>query len=200
MEPFKYTYTDEELVALIKEGDRNAFAELFDRYQALLYRFTYKKILQEDSTKDIIQDVFISMWRNRETLDTDSPIKFYLFKAVNNRSLDWLKSNAIRREYVNSFQFHLETVYEHTDYRVREADMKKIIATEINALPDRMRTVIYLRQEQALSNKEIAKNMGITEQTVETHFKRAFRVLRARLKSHISTGALWISCGIPFGI
>ena len=181
-------YTDVELVYLLRKGDREAFSEIFNRYHLQLFRFTYKKVKEEEVAKDVVQDIFVRLWANSTNISSDTKLSNYLYRAVYNRSLDWLKSQSVREDYVASFQHFLDGVVEGTDYRIREEDMDHLIEAEVAALPPRMREVIDLRRKENLSNREIAERLGLSEQTVETHFKRAFRVLRGRLRTTIPLG------------
>ena len=97
------------------------------------------------------------------------------------RSLNVLSRQVIREEYVHSFQQMIQQNTQEADYHIRETDMENLIEAEIATLPPKMREVFEMRKKEYLSNREIAEKLGISEQTVETHVKRALRVLRLRL-------------------
>ncbi len=172
---------DQELCALLKEGDEKAFARIFNRYQGPLFDFAYKRIRDKDEAKDIVQEIFVRLWNNREGLKIKSGIRTYLYRCVLNGILNNLSRQVVREEYVNSLQQMIDEHTREADYHIREADMEKLINVEIAALPPKMRMVFEMRKREYLSNREIACKLGISEQTVETHMKRALRVLRLRL-------------------
>lgn len=174
--------TDEQLISRLKSGDQLAFAEVHERYYPVLYNFSYKRNIDSEEIKDIIQDVFMKLWQNRKKIELTLSLRSYLFKSVLNKIMDLFRHKKIRKEHVDSLQAAMtnSSIFS-TDCRIRERDMEKLISLEIEALPERMREVMTLRRNQDLSNKEIGIQLGITEQTVETHAKRALRVLRRRL-------------------
>ncbi len=174
-------YSDPELIHFIKSDDERAFTEIFNRYQPLLYDFAYKKIRDQEESKDIIQEIFVNLWNNRKSFELKISLSGYLYRSVLNKILNNLKHHTIREEYVLSFQQMIEETVEETDYRIREKDIEKLIETEIGALPHKMREVFEMRKREFFTNKEIAKKLGISEQTVETHMKRALKALRHRL-------------------
>ena len=174
-------HTDQELFSQLKLGSEHAFTEIFNRYRSPLFQFIYKKTGDDEIARDIVQDVFVKIWDRRREISLTGSLSGYLYRAVFNRSLDVLKHHAVREEYIVSFQQMLQSVQADADHRIREHDMERVIELELAALPVRMREVIQLRRKEYLSNREIAERMDISEQTVETHMKRALRVLRVRL-------------------
>lgn len=175
------TFSDQDLTALLKEGNEEAFSKIFYRYQSLLFDFAYKRIHDKDEAKDIVQEIFVRLWNNRADLEIRISLRSYLYRAVLNEMLNALRHKVIQEEYVNSLQEMINLDTRQADYHIRETDMERLIETEIAALPPKMREVFEMRKKEYFTNKEIAGKLGISEQTVETHMKRALRVLRVRL-------------------
>ncbi|MBB5440067.1 RNA polymerase sigma-70 factor (ECF subfamily) [Pedobacter sp. AK017] len=174
------TYTDLELTALLKAKDRAAFEETFIRYEPLLLNFTYKKINNRDEAKDILQDIFVQLWNNLDGLNISS-LSSYLYTAALNKIRDRYKHQVIHDEHIGKLQQLIDGAAAGADYLIREKDITLLIEKEIAALPEKMREVFLLRKNAFLSNKEIAEKLGIAEQTVETHMKRALKTLKNRL-------------------
>jgi RNA polymerase sigma-70 factor (family 1) len=173
--------SDLELTNLLRVGNHTAFAEIFERYEELLYNFAFKKLGDQEESKDLIQDLFVTLWNNRLSFELKTRLSSYLYRAVLNRVLDLFKHRAIKEEHIRSLQQKIELTAEGADYMIREKDIERLIEMEIAALPEKMREVFIMRRKQFLSNREIGEKLGISEQTVETHMKRALRVLRSRL-------------------
>lgn len=175
------TMSDPELLLMFKAGDENAFKEIFNRYDRLLFIYACKKLQDKEEAKDVVQDVFINLWANRNNITINGSIHYYLYSAVRNKALNVFRDRHIDERCIASLQKVINQVAETADFRVRERDISMIIEKEIAALPPKMREVFELRRKEYLTNREIAKHLDISEQTVETHMKRALKVLRLRL-------------------
>jgi RNA polymerase sigma-70 factor (family 1) len=176
------THTDQELTALLKQGDKTAFAELFDRYHALLLSFALKRTGSIDEAEDAVQEVFIRIWNHHEVLNLVGNTRSYLHRAVINQVLNQFRHMQAKEEHIESFQRYIDVQSDTTDYLVREHVLQEIIEKEIDALPPKMAEVFRLRNQQQLSNREIAEQLGLSEQTVETHMKRALKILEGTEK------------------
>lgn len=180
------TYSDQQLVLLLRRGDRNAFAEIYARYQTLLFQYAVKKLQDEEGAKDILQEVFVSLWNSRDKFLEEAPIAPFLYRSVLNKVLNVFRRDGISREYISSLQATIdERSGASADYRIREKDISAMIELEISNLPPRMREIFELRRKRYLSNKEIALELDISEHTVATHIKNALKILRKKLGSAI---------------
>ena len=174
------SYSDQELVVLLRQSDDAAFEEVYIRYEPLLLNFAYKKINDREAAKDILQDVFVQLWNYRAGLNMTS-LGSYLFTVVLNKIRDGYRHQVIHEGHIHKLQQMLTGVADGADHLIREKDISRLIEMEIAALPDKMREVFLLRKDAFMSNKQIAEKLGISEQTVETHMKRALKTLKERL-------------------
>ncbi len=173
-------YTDQELVALLKEGNRNAFAEIFDRYNKLLYNHVYNKLRDEEGSRDLVQDVFVILWEKREIVQNIN-LAGYLFTMSKNKILNLLSHHKIVSNYASSIQNYVQQHTEMADELIREKQLTAIIEAEINALPPRMRAVFILSRREHLSNKEIAQQLNLSEHTVADQIKKSLKTLRYKI-------------------
>lgn len=173
--------SDQELVALLKKGNRTAFAQIYDRYKHLLYVHAFKKLRSETEAEDVIHDLFTTLWKNRETFELKSNLIGYLYTAVRNRIFKLLAHKDVESAYIASFCQVTEQTFEMADHRVRENQMMAMIEAEIAALPPKMREIFQLSRKNHLSHKEIAKQLQISEQTVSKQVSNALKILRNKL-------------------
>jgi len=173
--------SDTELISLLKADDHTAFTEIYDRYQSLLYLYTYKKLQDKEEAKDIIQDVFITLWNSRQNFELQVTLTGYLYKAVLNKVLNSFRHKSITQQHIDSFKKIVVANLETADYLIREKEIASLIEREIQALPEKMREVFELRRKEYLSNKQIAERLQISEHTVATHMKKALKTLRLRI-------------------
>jgi RNA polymerase sigma-70 factor (family 1) len=173
--------SDQELISRLSTDDEGlAFEEIFNRYQPLLLSFTYKKVNDQDKAKDILQDIFIQLWNNRAELKILT-LSSYLYTMALNKIRDLYKRQVIHDEHISKLQQLISESRGDADHRIREKDISRLIELEIAALPEKMRQVFLLRKNAFLTNREISEKLGISEQTVETHMKRALKTLKSRL-------------------
>lgn len=174
-------YTDKELADRIRSADDRAFKEIYDRYNKLLYLFAYNKLRNKEEAKDIVQDVFAWLLNNRSSFAVNSSVSSFLYKSVLNKIFDIFRHQSVIRKYIEQGEHYIDVDSTETDYLIREKDIAQMIRLEIDAMPQKMKEVYLLRFEHYLSAKEIAEQLNISENTVNTHLKRATKKLRDNL-------------------
>lgn len=175
------SYSDIELADLVRSADDRAFKEIYDRYNKLLYLFAYNKLRNKEEAKDVVQDVFAWLLNNRTRFAINSSVSSFLYKSVLNKIFDIFRHQSVIRKYIEQGDHYIDIDSTETDYLIREKDIAQMIRQEIDAMPQKMKEVYLLRFEQYLSAKEIAEQLNISENTVNTHLKRAAKKLRDNL-------------------
>lgn len=173
--------SDQKLTELLSDEDRNAFAQIFKRYNRILFIHAYKKLEQQEAAEDIVQEVFSMLWQKREMINISTNLSGYLYTSVKNKALDVIARKKSETRYVDSLKHFLENSMVLTDHLVREKQMKEIIEREISRLPSKMRVVFELSRNQHLSHKEIASELNLSEHTVTDQIKKALKILRTRM-------------------
>lgn len=174
--------SDNELLELLKESNHSAYTEIYNRYFYLIFTHAYKKLRDEEQAKDIVQDVFATLWFKRELNLLTTNLAGYLYTAVRNKIFDWFAHQQVQSKHVDSINHYLsELTSVPTDYRIRENYLKGYIDKEIKALPSKMRKIFELSRYEQLSHKEIAKQLDISENNVSKQVNNALRVLKTKL-------------------
>jgi len=179
-------YTDHsilELVQLLKQGDKRAYLQFYDRYKVVLHDHAYKKLGNLDDADDIVQDLFIYIWENRAHIEFSSNISGYLFTAVRNRVLNHMVKKQRESSYLDSLTDFINQGDYNTDLALREKELQQIVEEEVNALPPRMREVYNLSRNEGLSHKQISSRLGTSEQTVSKQITNVLKILRVKLDS-----------------
>ena len=177
-----FTFTDEqELLTKFKAGDENAFQILYNAYKGLLYNHAYRKLQNREEVKDIIHEIFLSLWEKREQLTIQENLDAYLFRAVRYKIIDHISKKQSANKYADHFQAFLDSYTDNADHLVRTTILTSLIDQEIERLPPRMKQVFELSRKENLSHKEIAERLDITEQSVRSHVKNALSILRLKL-------------------
>jgi len=174
---------DQELFLRIRQGDKKSFEVLFKTYYASLCHFSRSFIKDQDDCEEVVQDFFLKLWEKREELDINTSVKSYLFSAIRNRCLNYIKHSKIKLEYQLEVLKNPESDIDTSNYFM-EIDLVEKIDKSIAALPDRRREIFILSREQGLKYREIADQLGISIKTVETQMGQALKDLREKLKEY----------------
>ncbi|RDC55266.1 RNA polymerase sigma-70 factor [Pedobacter chinensis] len=178
------THTDQELAALLKTGDHEAYAEIYNRYIKLLYAFALKRLDDEQEVEDLLHELFMSFWSKREQFNEDTLLAPYLYSAVRYRIINIFSRRKVSAQYLDSFNTYLDNDLstDETDHLIRHNELSAQIDKEIEALPKKMREVFQLSRKNGYTRKQIADELGLSEETVKSHMFHALRILKVKLK------------------
>ena len=175
------SYSDEQLVNLLKSGDHNAYTEIYTRFKSVLYVHAYNKLRNTEEAKDIVQDLFLSLWNNKIDFSRTENLSAYLYTAVRNRVFRLIERKGLASNHLNSIFQSVNGGNNITDYRVRERMLATMIDKEVDALPPKMKEVFLLSRKNNLSHKEIAEQLGISDVTVKKQVNNALKILKSKL-------------------
>ena len=170
--------TDADLVALISQGDKEAFHEILNRYQNSVYGFAHSILRDVEEAEDISQEVFLRLYRTAKSYRESAVLVTYLFRITRNLCIDHLRK--MRPETISPPP---EAVYEKTPLNhLCTAELRKEIDNILSGLPENQRAAIYLRHEQGMNYREISQTLGVTLHAVESILTRARKSFRAKFK------------------
>ncbi|GHE32782.1 RNA polymerase sigma factor [Sphingobacterium griseoflavum] len=181
--PLSNQLSDFELVALAKEGDEAAFAQLYNRYWAVLFLHARRMIADDEEAKDLVQTFFYKLLVNLSHFTFETSFSSYVYRAVRNMVLDHMKHQGVIRKYLASFQDFVAAGAPITDQEIRRRELERLIEEEVSALPAKMQEIFRLSRMEQLTHKEIGKKLNISEHTVKSQISNALRILRSRLGS-----------------
>lgn len=173
--------SDDELVALLRNGDAAAYTVIYNRYFDALYLQARQKLNNAEEAQDIVHELFTALWTKREVLEIKTSLTAYLYGAVRNRILDLIAHQQVESKYMRSLQDYLSQGTCITDHAIREKLLVQLIEKCIAALPDKMRAIFELSRKEKLSHKEIAEQLNLSEQTVKKQVNNALKILRTKL-------------------
>lgn len=175
--------TDQALIALLKQGDLTAFDEIYSRYSGPMYKFALSILRDEEECDDVLQNLFIWLWEHREDLKITS-LKAYLFAAVKFNLAGVIRVSNRRMEILAGAPILQEAIDDHS---LELNELVSLIKSFTESLPDRAKEIFDLSRNQYLTNKEIAKHLGISEKTVENQINISLK----RLKTHLGRMYFW---------
>lgn len=180
MSPYS-SFSDAELVELLKNDDPAAFTVTYNRYFHALYVHAVRKMNNKPEAQDVVHELFAQLWNKRHELNIHTNLEGYLYTGIRNKVLDYIAHQRVRNKYVNSLQGFLDSNYTVADQRIRERQLAELIEKGIADLPTKMREIFRLSRQKSLTHKEIAKQLNLSEQTVKKQINNALRILRTKL-------------------
>jgi RNA polymerase sigma-70 factor (family 1) len=184
-------FTDEQLVAFLKNGDDRAFAEIYRRYADKLAGFAASKLFNLDDARDILHDIFVKLWENRGEIHITANLQSYLFAIVRHRIIDKIRKNVTREEYAAVRQSLANVFSESLEEEIEARELKAAINKSLDQLSPRVKEVYKLSREEGLSNREIAEKLNVSEQTVKNQLTTALKHLRESLACVLALGFIF---------
>lgn len=170
---------EEQLLALIKDGDYSAFDELYHRHWSTLYGAAYNILRDVDVCMDIIQDIFTWFWENRDQWQLSSS-KGYLLTAVRFKAANYIRNSKVRDSFFSELsKLQVNVTDEHVALEVQE--LQAFIKRFTDQLPERCRLIFQMSRFEHMSNKEIAAKLNISEKTIEAQITIALKRLKSNL-------------------
>jgi len=173
--------SDTHIFRRIKQGDEAAFSRLFDEYYVSLCYFANKFIGDMDISRSVVQQVYVDLWEKREKIDILWSVKSYMFHAVNNKSIDYLRKN---KNTVTLTDKEGDTRQIPFRDLVEESELNDRINNSINQLPEKCREIFLLCRFEGLKYSEIAERLHISVKTVEMQMGIALKKLRESLSDY----------------
>jgi RNA polymerase sigma-70 factor (family 1) len=185
--------SDGELVVFLKDGDHAAFTEIYNRYSVpVLYQIN-QMLRNRESARDLLQDLFVVLWKKPENIKVDANLRAYLYVAARNRVFDLIEKGKVRNDYLSAVAHYVSEVSLETLNEIDERELSRIIQREIDLLPAKMKEVFELSRKENLSHLEIARKLGISDKTVKKQINKALHVLRGKVGPYTSTGLIVMS-------
>ncbi len=186
-----YFQTETEIIASLKKGSVAAFEQLFEAYSQKLYHFSFSYLKSESEAEDIVQDVFLKIWKNRESLKTDTSFRSYLFTiAFHAIQESFNKKNRQQKFRIELFEYLASENSVLEDQLNFETLLYKLNRL-IDELPLRRKEIFLKRKKEGKSIQCIAAEMGISEKTVENQITEAMHSLRKSFSEDKITGKLF---------
>lgn len=183
---------DVAILRRLSEGDEHAFRFVFDRYKAKIYHFILHMLESEAETEEAVQEIFIRIWTSRHKLAAVDNLDNYLFVMARNRGLDYIR----RRSAERVMQKGWAQAARDTDEGAGEAlDLKestRLIEAAVHILPPQQARIFRMSKEQGLKRREIAAELGISENTVKSHLQEAMKSIKQYLQDHGDMALLFL--------
>lgn len=178
---------DEISPSRISNRDTNEFERMFRLYFLCLAKYAYKFVGNVAIAQDLTQSVFLKIWELNGRWNPQGSVKSYLYAALKNQCLNYIKHNEIVKEW----QYEESLVSKHAHINMdweessRAIKLEKAISQALGKMPKKRREVFEFSRNEGLTYGEISELLGITEKTVENHMGNALQFLKEELSNWI---------------
>lgn len=172
--------TDEELVDRVKNGDKDAYRQLVERYEAFVFTTIVRMVKQRQLAEDLAQETFLQAYRSLPGFDGRSRFSTWLYRIVHNKVIDWSRSKAKKQQ---SAELELQDVYpsdRSPEDEVVKRDTSNRLRQLMYELPEHYRDVLTMHFEREMSLREIAEQLNVPHKTVQTRIVRGKKQLFQR--------------------
>lgn len=184
MEGEKLQTTEERfLLSAMQHGDLKAYGVLFRRYYPILCAYATKFVELKDA-EEIVQDVMLWLWENRETQTFETSLSQYLFKTVYHRAVNLIVHHRSQLRADTLFYENMQEMLQDTDFYQLE-ELQKRIKEAVDALPPTYREAFVMHRFDNKSYKEIAEILQVSPKTVDYRIQQALKQLRITLKDYL---------------
>lgn len=177
---------ESDLITGLHNGSKQAFEEIFKNYHHRIYNFCMKILPGHDDAEEIVQNVFVALWNQREQVDKSKPLSPYLFTITRYMVYSELRKMVYRKAAYEEIAGNEISFSETTKDDVLFNELTNILQKLINSLPPRQKEIFRLSRDSGLSYKEIASKLGISENTVDTQIRRSLEYLRKEYERYFN--------------
>ncbi len=178
----------------IDTKNRTEFEKIYVAHYARMKRFAQEYVIREEDAENIVQDVFLDLWEQNLLLLSHTNLFAYLFTALKNRCIDFLRHKTIvqntaeklQDDYMKALQMKFQSLEAFDEQLFSEPDIETVIQSAIESLPEKCREIFILHKIEGKKQKAIAQELNISINTVENQMAIAYKKLKEILKDHFS--------------
>ena len=180
--------TELMILAKIKEGDIRAFEEVFRRYYSPLCWYAAGITGDTESAEEIVEELFYTLWKNREQLQVLQSVKSYLYRAVRNEAIQYCEHQEVKERYQTSVQTEKESEASiDPHWQMEYKELQTLVQQALSKLPDRRRRIFTMHRMQGMKYAEIALALSLSVKTVEAEMTKVLHTLRVEIDNYIQS-------------
>ena len=177
--------SDDELIVLFRGSCQHAFKEMYLRYWQKVYQVAYKKVHHKELAEELTQNLFVELWRRRETVTVNS-LSAYLFGSLKYCIINHYKSLLVQENYHNYVKASANYgVVNNADYLLMLNELSDALTRGIALLPKKTAQVFRMSRIEHRSVKDISEQLNISEKAVEYHITQSLKSIRFYLKEYL---------------
>jgi RNA polymerase sigma-70 factor (family 1) len=172
---------DNEIIRRIREGDKGQFELLFRSSYVSLVRYAKTLIKDHDTAEEIVQDLFVRLWQDKEKIKIESSLNGYLYRSVHNRCLHYIEHNRVVERHAEEMSYRQPDSPEIPSEILNYKELQARVASILEKLPERCGQIFCMSRFEGLKYNEIAEKLSVSVKTVEANMGRALKEFRKEL-------------------
>ena len=190
-----------KIKAFPEQREETRFEDIYLSYFSKMKHFAKEYVILDEDAENIVQDVFVELWENKKMLNMHMNLIAYLFTTIKNKCLNHLRhklvvqetASKLQEEYTISLRMNLDSLEAFDNNLFSDQDIEKIISRALDTLSEKCRTIFIMSKIEGKKQKEIAQELNISINTIETQMGIAYKKLRIELKDYFPI-LLFILC------
>ncbi|MDD2952964.1 MAG: RNA polymerase sigma-70 factor [Parabacteroides sp.] len=168
-------HADKVLMIAIGNNDYISYNKLFDRYYGCLCQYVYGLLMDKDDAEDVVQELFLTLWKNRERIEIRENVSGYLYRMARHLALNFIRS---KKQMGSLPEDQDQLLLSYEDNRLETEEFKIALYDCIDRLPDRSREVLLLHRVKGLKQKEISDELSISVKTIKNQIWMSLQKLK----------------------
>lgn len=181
----KIDHLEQTLLEQYRAGDSLAFAKIFLMYRSDLILFAFSILRNTHYAEEVVQDVFLKLWEEREGIKISSSLRSFLLRSVQNKCIDWLRHQKTVMKYGRDHQVVSSMQKNEPESILIKNELEARIEKAIKAMPAEVAFTFSLSRFEGLKYHEIAQKLKVSQRTVEDRISKALQILRRFLKDYL---------------
>ncbi|HCN54470.1 MAG TPA: RNA polymerase sigma-70 factor [Prevotella sp.] len=171
----------ENIILAFIQGDKSAFGIIFLAYHPRLLSFIEGFVKDHETARDLAQDLFFCLWRDRKKCAQVKNFKSYLFQMARHAIYNYFDHSLVNDKYVNQV-LHAPITYDSTEEQFFATELQGMIELLISRMPEQRQRIYKMSREKGIKNEDIANELHISKRTVENHLSKALSEIRHIVK------------------
>lgn len=186
-----HTSYEKDLVLLLNESNEAAFEELYHLYSNRLLGYLIKLVKFETLAAEILQEAFIKIWNNRQSIDPEQSFRCYLFRITENLVYDFFRKAARDKKLEAALINNACHEYRHVEEKINKKEINQLLQNAIDTLPPKRRQVFQLIKMEERSYEEVSELLQVSTSTINDHVVKATKSIREKLERfHVTMTAI----------
>jgi RNA polymerase sigma-70 factor (ECF subfamily) len=176
-------FNEQTLLEGIRLGNKNMYNKMFIHFYSPLCEYA-SQFVSDDDAEELVQDMMLHIWENREYITVEKSLKSYLFVSIKNRCYNAIRDRRAREQVHKLLYEKLKDQVEEPDYYLLN-ELAIYIEKAINELPEGYRETFKMSRFGEMSNTHIAQKLDVSVKTVEYRITQSLKILRVKLKDYL---------------